>query len=97
MFVWNTALTPENISGPITWPRWSKRGANTQGPWAPFPALAARQAGAGFWGCMVAFVEFKQLPAFVASVAKTYFNATQTQPGINPVAAAAGAGLKIGP
>jgi hypothetical protein len=36
-----------------------------------------------------------KFPGFVASVAKIYFNATQTQPEIYPVEAAAGAGLMV--
>jgi galactokinase len=55
--------------------------------------LGARQAGAGFGGCMVAFVEQAHVEAFAASVRKTYFAATQTRPEVYPVTAAAGAGL----
>jgi galactokinase len=55
--------------------------------------VGARQAGAGFGGCMVAFVEEDAVDAFSAFVRKTYFAATQTQPEVYPVKAAAGAGL----
>jgi galactokinase len=55
--------------------------------------IGARQAGAGFGGCMVAFVEASGVPAFAASVRGAYFAATQTQPEVYPVEAAAGAGL----
>ena len=55
--------------------------------------IGARQAGAGFGGCMVAFVESAQVDSFAASVQKTYFAATQTHPEVYPVEAAAGAGL----
>ncbi len=55
--------------------------------------IGARQAGAGFGGCMVAFVEAASVPAFAASVRRLYFAATQTQPEVYPVEAAAGARL----
>jgi galactokinase len=55
--------------------------------------IGARQAGAGFGGCMVAFVEGATVPAFTASVREAYFAATQTRPEVYPVQAAAGAGL----
>lgn len=55
--------------------------------------IGARQAGAGFGGCMVAFVEKASVDAFAASVRKTYFAATQTQPEVFPLRAAAGAGM----
>lgn len=55
--------------------------------------IGARQAGAGFGGCMVAFVEQGRVDAFAASVRQTYADLTQTQPEVHPVEAAAGAGL----
>jgi galactokinase len=55
--------------------------------------IGARQAGAGFGGCMVAFIEKPAVKAFAASVRKEYFNATQVRPEVYPVRAAAGAGL----
>ncbi|MCX6904547.1 MAG: hypothetical protein NTW03_13915, partial [Verrucomicrobia bacterium] len=59
--------------------------------------IGARQTGAGFGGCMVAFVEETMVERFAASVRRAYFAATQTQPEVYPVAAAAGAGLVAGP
>lgn len=59
--------------------------------------IGARQAGAGFGGCMVAFVEQGQVVSFAAFVRKAYFTATQTQPEVYPVEAAAGAGLLVAP
>jgi galactokinase len=57
--------------------------------------IGARQAGAGFGGCMVAFVKKGSADAFAASVRKTYFDARQTQPEVYPVTAAAGAGVLV--
>ena len=55
--------------------------------------IGARQAGAGFGGCMVAFVEREKTEAFTQSVGDAYFRATRVRPEIYPVEAAAGAGL----
>jgi len=55
--------------------------------------IGARQAGAGFGGCMVAFVESVRVDSFAASVRQSYFAATRTQPEVYAVEAAAGAGL----
>lgn len=55
--------------------------------------IGARQAGAGFGGCMVAFVEKTRVSAFARSVRETWFAATQIEPEIYPVDAAAGASL----
>ncbi len=55
--------------------------------------IGARQAGAGFGGCMVAFVETGFIDEFAAAVWTHYSAATGTQPEIYPVTAAAGAGL----
>lgn len=55
--------------------------------------VGARQAGAGFGGCMVAFVERGLVGEFAAAVNKAYLGGTGTQPEIYPVKAAAGAGL----
>jgi len=55
--------------------------------------IGARQAGAGFGGCMVAFVEGGQVGAFADSVSATYHRATGVQPQVSAVEAAAGAGL----
>ena len=54
--------------------------------------VGARQAGAGFGGCMVAFVEEPMIAAFAAAVSDHYSTATGIQPEIYPVTAAAGAG-----
>jgi galactokinase len=56
-------------------------------------AIGARQAGAGFGGCMVAFVTKSHTAEFIESVWRGYFKRTQVQPEIHPVAAVAGAGL----
>lgn len=56
-------------------------------------AVGARQAGAGFGGCLVALVESAQVPAFCASVHETYLDATGVAPAVFEVAAADGAGL----
>ena len=55
--------------------------------------IGARQAGAGFGGCMVAFVEARAVDSFALSVQDAYHRATDLVPGVDPVAAAAGAGL----
>ncbi len=54
--------------------------------------IGARQAGAGFGGCMVAFVNASQATGFVGSVRRDYFDRTGIQPEIHAVRAAAGAG-----
>jgi len=63
--------------------------AMTAGP----GAFGARQAGAGFGGCMVAFVASDQVNAFAGFVRHAYHKATGTQPMVNAVHAAAGAGV----
>ena len=55
--------------------------------------IGARQAGAGFGGCMVAFVEEALVDDFAAAVRAHYSAATGIEPEIYPVTAAAGAGL----
>jgi galactokinase len=55
--------------------------------------IGGRQAGAGFGGCLVAFVERPQVDQFAAAVRESYQRQTQIQPEIFPVEAAAGAGL----
>jgi len=55
--------------------------------------IGARQAGAGFGGCMVALVEEKQTDSFCAEVADKYRNSTGIRPEIYAVQAASGAGL----
>lgn len=53
--------------------------------------LGARQAGAGFGGCMVAFVDTLHLDHFQKSVASAYQRATGLLPDIWPVTPAQGA------
>lgn len=55
--------------------------------------IGARQAGAGFGGCMVAFVEHDAIDAFAGYVEKTYLHATGIQSKVYPVQAAPGAGV----
>ena len=55
--------------------------------------VGARQAGAGFGGCMVAFVERPAVAAFAASVRESYFSAAYIRPEVYPVEPADGAGL----
>lgn len=58
--------------------------------------IGARQAGAGFGGCMVAFVERKRVNDFVPAVQRAYHTSTGTEPTVYPVSAAAGAGVLAG-
>ena len=53
--------------------------------------IGARQAGAGFGGCMVALVDAAYTDAFRAAVLDAYHGATQVLPEIYPVEAAPGA------
>jgi galactokinase len=55
--------------------------------------IAARQAGAGFGGCMAAFVEEDAVDAFANHVLEHYQAATGIEARVYPVAAAAGAGV----
>ena len=55
--------------------------------------IGARQAGAGFGGCMVAFVERGSVEAFAASVQNEYRAAVGIQPDIFAADAASGAGV----
>ncbi|WP_119070940.1 galactokinase [Aggregatilinea lenta] len=55
--------------------------------------IGARQAGAGFGGCMIALVECEQVVAFSAAVERTYAAGTGIQPRVFPVTASDGAGL----
>lgn len=54
--------------------------------------VGARQAGAGFGGCMIAFVEQGATETFASHVKKTYQANTAIEPRVYPVEAAAGAG-----
>jgi galactokinase len=58
--------------------------------------IGGRQAGAGFGGCMVAFVEAGQVDAFADAVRAAYAAATGIACEVWPVEAAAGAGLLPG-
>ena len=55
--------------------------------------IGARQAGAGFGGCMVALVEDQSLEAFTAHVSERYRVSTGIDPRVYPVQAAPGAGI----
>jgi galactokinase len=54
--------------------------------------VAARQAGAGFGGCMVALVRQTQVDAFTDHVAHAYAAKMKIEPSVYPVQAAPGAG-----
>jgi galactokinase len=54
--------------------------------------IGSRQAGAGFGGCMVAFVEREAVENFASHVKKAYQAATGIEANVYPVEAAAGAG-----
>jgi galactokinase len=55
--------------------------------------IGARQAGAGFGGCMVALVEAASMAESGAAVHECYFHATGVRPEIYTVEAAPGAGV----
>jgi galactokinase len=55
--------------------------------------IGARQAGAGFGGCMVALVEDGQVQAFADHVRRTYAAASGIDPHVYPVRPAPGAGF----
>ena len=55
--------------------------------------IGARQAGAGFGGCMVAVVRRGVVEDFAAHVAQTYLAQTGVEPRTYPVDAAPGAGV----
>jgi galactokinase len=54
--------------------------------------VGARQAGAGFGGCMVALVEGDEVGRFAAHVRRAYAQATGIEPYVYPTEAAPGAG-----
>jgi len=56
-------------------------------------AFGARGAGAGFGGCLVAFVEHASIEAFTLHAYKHYLDSTEIEPEIYPVRAAQGAGV----
>lgn len=53
--------------------------------------IGARQTGAGFGGCLVAFVQEGELEPFVAHVQRQYVAETGMTPEVYPVSAADGA------
>jgi galactokinase len=55
--------------------------------------VGARQAGAGFGGCMVALVEEEAVQRFIPHVVDAYTSKSGVQPSIYSVTATAGAGL----
>lgn len=55
--------------------------------------IGARQAGAGFGGCMVAFVEQAEVNSFASSIRESYAVSARTPHEVYPVEAAAGTGL----
>lgn len=57
--------------------------------------IGARQAGAGFGGCMVALVEEGRTGEFSEHVRRHYFKATGIEPQVSIVQAAAGAGRAV--
>jgi galactokinase len=54
--------------------------------------VGARQAGAGFGGCLVAFVERNSVDAFAEHVSAQYLTETAIEPEVYPVQAAPGTG-----
>ena len=56
-------------------------------------AYGARGAGAGFGGCLVAFVKNDSIEIFAQHVHKHYVDSTDIEPEIYPVQAAQGAGV----
>ena len=55
--------------------------------------IGGRQAGAGFGGCMVAFVESQSTDDFRKAVSDSYYRATGLLPEVYPVKASPGAGI----
>jgi galactokinase len=55
--------------------------------------IAARQAGAGFGGCLVALVEKAKAEAFAEYVSQAYASATGIEPNVYTVQASEGAGI----
>ncbi|MFN2232652.1 MAG: galactokinase [Anaerolineales bacterium] len=56
-------------------------------------AIGARQAGAGFGGCMLALVHPEHLDAFINSVHDLYLTKTDIKPEVFPVTTSPGAGM----
>lgn len=59
--------------------------------------IGARQAGAGFGGCMVAFVEDGSVEAFAAHVRQHYHARSGVEPNVYPVDASPGASVIADP
>lgn len=57
--------------------------------------IGARQAGAGFGGCMVAFVHQESVDLFGEHVKQQYQESTGIDPMVFPVVASAGAGILV--
>jgi galactokinase len=55
-------------------------------------AIGARQAGAGFGGCIVAVAHVAQAPTFVSRVIEAYSASTGLQPAVYPLRPSVGAG-----
>jgi galactokinase len=55
--------------------------------------IGARQAGAGFGGCMVALVDAVHIDAFSRQVERAYQDLTGIKPAVYPTVAAEGAGI----
>lgn len=55
-------------------------------------AVAARQSGGGFGGCMLAYVEADRVDGFAAHVRAAYQEATGIEPAVHVTAPSAGAG-----
>ena len=55
--------------------------------------IGARQAGAGFGGCMVAFVDAENVGPFAVAVRRAYGEASGVDPTIDSVEPGAGAGV----
>ena len=58
--------------------------------------IGARQAGAGFGGCMVAFVHAACVQPFEQAVSRRYASGTGIVPSVYPVEAAGGASIMMG-
>lgn len=57
--------------------------------------IGARQAGAGFGGCMVAFVRREDVPDFVSHIKKNYAAVTGIEPKVYPVFPSPKAGVLV--
>jgi len=55
--------------------------------------VGARQAGAGFGGCLLAWVDEDEVDRFAAATSERYWRATGRRADVHPILAAEGAGL----